>query len=71
MKPIRWACFSVGLLAMLLALCASAYSQTVRPRQADVVFSEDAGPPGAAAAWRPVDLPLTFDASPAWFRVEF
>jgi signal transduction histidine kinase len=56
---------------MLLALCASAYSQTVRPRQADVLFSQDAEPPPAARAWRPVDLPFAFEGSTAWFRVQF
>jgi signal transduction histidine kinase len=71
MKPIKWVCSSAWLFAMLLALSASAYSQAVRPRQADVLFSQDAEPPPASAAWRRIDLPFTFDQSTAWFRVEF
>jgi signal transduction histidine kinase len=71
MKPIKWGCSSVWLIAMLLALCASAHSQPVRPRQADVLFSQDVEPPAGAAGWRPVDLPFSFERSTAWFRVPF
>jgi signal transduction histidine kinase len=72
MKPIRWACSSVWLAAiLLLALHAAAWSQAVRPRKADVFFSQDVEPPAASAAWRTVDLPFTFERSAAWFRVEF
>jgi signal transduction histidine kinase len=72
MKPIRWACSSVWLTAiLLLALSASAFSQAVRPRQADVLFSQELEPPAAAAAWRAVDLPFSFDRSTAWLRVQF
>ncbi|HWP13880.1 MAG TPA: ATP-binding protein [Ramlibacter sp.] len=72
MKPVSWACSSLCLLALLLlALGASAFSQPVRPRQADVVLTPDLTPPGAAAPWQRVDLPFSFGQATAWFRVEF
>ena len=72
MKRISWACSSLWLAAMLLlVLGASAYSQPVRPRHADVVFSPAIEPPGATAQWQRVELPFSFDRSTAWFRVQF
>ena len=73
MKRIRWACSSLCLAALLLlALCASAHAQPVRPRQADVDLQ-----PGrrAAAARRPSGnrwtCPIPPATSTAWYRVEF
>jgi signal transduction histidine kinase len=73
MKRISRACFSLWLSAMLLLLGvgASAYGQLVRPRTADVVFSEAVEPPGPTAQWQRVELPFSFDRSVAWFRVKF
>ena len=72
MKPARWACYSAFLTALLWsALCAGAWSQPVRPRQAEVTFSSDAVPPRGAQQWRRVELPFSFDRGVAWFRVEF
>lgn len=72
MKRTRWACSSLCLIALLLlALGAHANSQPLRPRQADVVFSDSVDPPQAAAQWQRVDLPYSFDRSAAWFRVAF
>src|SRR5471030_2742645 len=72
MKPISWACSRLCLAALLLlALCAGAISQPLRPGQADVVFSTDLAPPAAAASWQRVDLPFSFDQPSAWFRVAF
>jgi signal transduction histidine kinase len=56
---------------LLLALCVAAFAQTLRPRQADLVFSAAVVPPAATAAWQRVDLPFSFDQSSAWIRVEF
>jgi signal transduction histidine kinase len=58
-------------LLALLALCATAHAQPVRPRQADVVLSPDPAPPPPTAAWRRVDLPYATRHSTAWYRVEF
>ena len=71
MKPVSWVCSKLCLLALLLVLGANAFSQPVRPRQADVVLSPDLTPPGSAAPWQRVDLPYSFRQSTAWFRVEF
>jgi signal transduction histidine kinase len=71
MKRISRACFSLWLAAMLLVLGASAYSQQVHPRHADVVFSQDIEPPDATAQWQRVELPFSFDRSTAWLRVQF
>jgi signal transduction histidine kinase len=80
MKPTNWA-FSRSLGAqtpgvwltalLLLALCASAFSEPVRPREADIVFSADMAPPPATANWQRVELPFSFGDSTAWFRIEF
>jgi signal transduction histidine kinase len=56
---------------LLLALCASVYSQPVRPRQAEAVFTPDVLPPPPGAQWRRVDLPFSFDGATGWFRVDF
>ncbi|HXD40974.1 MAG TPA: ATP-binding protein [Ramlibacter sp.] len=71
MKPVSWACFRCIAALLLLALCAGALSQPLRPRNADVVFSADLAPPAATAAWQRVDLPFSFDRPGAWFRVAF
>lgn len=72
MKPISWVFSSFWQGAvLLLALCASAFSEPVRPRQADIVFSAAIAPPSSAAQWQRVDLPFSFDQSTAWFRIEF
>jgi signal transduction histidine kinase len=63
--PSLWAAL------LVLALCASAHSQTVRPRQVDAVFSADLAPPPADAGWQRVDLPTSFGDSVAWYRIEF
>ncbi|MDP3858492.1 MAG: hypothetical protein Q8Q73_12110 [Stagnimonas sp.] len=55
----------------LLALCAIAHAQPVRPRQADVVLSAGLAPPPPTAAWQRVDLPYATRHSTAWYRVEF
>ncbi len=72
MKPIKWACFSrwLGALA-LLALCAVAHAQPVRPRQADLLLSAELMPPPPTAAWQRVDLPYATRHATAWYRVEF
>ena len=73
MKRTRWACSSLCLAALLwlAALCASAHAQPVRPRQADVVITQDVEPPPAAAVWERVDLPASSGRSSAWYRLQF
>lgn len=73
MKPISWGCSSRWLAALLalLALCAAAHAQPVRPRQADLVLSSDLSPPLPTAAWQRVDLPYATRHATAWYRVEF
>ena len=71
MKPISWACFRWIAALLLLALCAGALSQPLRPGQVDVVFSADLVPPAASAPWQRVDLPFSFDQPSAWIRVQF
>lgn len=55
----------------LLALCAAAHAQVVRPRQADLVLSHDRVPPPPTAPWQRVDLPNATRNATAWYRVEF
>ena len=73
MKPIRWVGSRRWLAALLalLALCAAAHAQPVRPRQADLVLSADLLPPPPTAAWQRVDLPYATRHATAWYRVEF
>ena len=66
MKQIIRACFSLLAAVLLLVLGASAYSQQVHPRHADVVFSQDFEPPDATSQWQRVELPFSFDRSTAW-----
>jgi signal transduction histidine kinase len=58
-------------ILLFLALCASAHSQVLRPRHADMVFSQSTVPPPAGAHWKQVGLPASFGESGAWFRVDF
>jgi len=73
MKPIRWACSRAWLAAFaaLLALCAAAHAQPVRPRQADLVLSPALLPPPPTAPWQRVDLPYATRDATAWYRVQF
>jgi signal transduction histidine kinase len=58
-------------LLALLALCAAAHAQPVRPRQADLVLSPDLLPPPPTAPWQRVDLPHATRDATAWYRVAF
>ena len=72
MKRIRWVCSRLGLTALLLlAMAASAHSQAIRPRQADVVITQDTEPPRSNAGWERVDLPASAGRSSAWYRIAF
>ena len=71
MKRISWACSSGATLFLLLALCAGAWSQTVRPRQAEVVYTQEVAAPASTADWKPVDLPASSAQATAWYRVAF
>ena len=70
MKRVSSACCSL-LTVFLLALGASAHSQVVRPRQADVVLDAALQPPAATADWQAESLPFTWSEGTAWHRIEF
>jgi len=71
MKRVSWACCSLILVLVQLALCASAHSQVIQPRQADVVLDAALHPPAATADWQAVSLPYTWSEGTAWHRIEF